>query len=221
MQKNRDVTGQAGLRFFGRITASTTHELNNCLGILNENAGLLEDLALMADRGMAVDPARWSSISGRISSQVRRAGEIVRRLNSFAHSVDSDRAETDMGTILELTVALCERLLAEDQVRVTLDSVQEDILLSTTPFQIIHLVGHCLALAARHALAPARELRLACAPVGKGRVVVSLRGLDPASVPSFSDLIGQELLATLDADIRPGGRSGEVLLELGQGRELR
>ncbi|HEB49404.1 MAG TPA: hypothetical protein ENI89_02235 [Desulfobulbus sp.] len=221
MQTNPKSAAQAGLRFFGRITASTTHEMNNCLGIINENAGLLEDLALMAEGGMEVDPARWTTISGRIGSQVRRAGEIVSRLNSFAHTVDRERAETDIRLLLEMTVALCARLLARDNVRVRLEKEQETMMLSTAPFHCIHLVSRCLALAARHVAEPGREIRLSWAPggeEGEEGVVVVFRGLDLNNGIPLAGGIEQELLAILDADLRPGARPGELLLALGAGR---
>ena len=44
------------LLFFGRIGASVSHELKNVLAVMNEQAGLLGDLACMAARGMPLDP---------------------------------------------------------------------------------------------------------------------------------------------------------------------
>ena len=58
MPGNESVIGEEGLRFFGTMTASISHELKNALSIINEGAGLLEDLAAMSARGMALDPAR-------------------------------------------------------------------------------------------------------------------------------------------------------------------
>ena len=43
---------ETSLQFFGRVSASISHELKNVLAIINENAGLLEDFTLMGDRGI-------------------------------------------------------------------------------------------------------------------------------------------------------------------------
>ncbi|NNG12708.1 MAG: sensor histidine kinase, partial [Halobacteria archaeon] len=37
------------LRYFGKVTASISHELKNVLAILNEHTGLLQDLTAMAE----------------------------------------------------------------------------------------------------------------------------------------------------------------------------
>jgi hypothetical protein len=40
-----DSLGRQGLQFFGKISASVSHEIKNVLAVIGENAGLLEDLA--------------------------------------------------------------------------------------------------------------------------------------------------------------------------------
>ena len=218
MQMNWEITGPAGLRFFGTMTALAGHELNNVLGIIHENAGLLEDLALMAERGMAVEPERWLAIAQGISSQVLRAGTLIRRLNRFAHGVDSDRVETDIRELLAMTIALAAPLLAERGVRAVLVG-EKPVMLTTAPFHLVHLVGRCLAMAGRHAATPERELRLSCAGHGQGGVVVVFQGLDPAA-DVLASVTAEEraLLAALAADIRRGGRPGEMVIELADRR---
>ena len=53
MDQKPENTSEMGLQFFGRMSASISHEIKNVLAIINENAGLLEDFSLMADRGGA------------------------------------------------------------------------------------------------------------------------------------------------------------------------
>jgi len=78
-----------GLVFFGTLTASVTHELNNVLSIIDQTRGLLEDLAVGAASGRAIDPARLETIATRIDRQVRKGVEIMSCLNRFAHSLDT------------------------------------------------------------------------------------------------------------------------------------
>ena len=57
MSAKLEIVTESGLQFFGKMTASISHEIKNVLAIINENAGLLEDLALMADRGAEIGRA--------------------------------------------------------------------------------------------------------------------------------------------------------------------
>ena len=50
MQAHYDSIGGSGLQFFGKVSASISHELKNVLAIINENAGLLEDPRAMLNR---------------------------------------------------------------------------------------------------------------------------------------------------------------------------
>ena len=78
--KSQIIT-ETGLQFFGRISASISHELKNVLAIVNENAGLLEDLTLMADRGQPIDPARLKIMAATVQKQIGRADEILKKMN--------------------------------------------------------------------------------------------------------------------------------------------
>ncbi len=63
MAENENMLAQAGLRFFGKMSASATHEIKNTLAIINESAGLLEDLSLMAQKGQPMSIPRVNDIS--------------------------------------------------------------------------------------------------------------------------------------------------------------
>jgi hypothetical protein len=46
MSWNWELLGETGLQFFGKMSASISHEIKNVMAIINENAGLLEDLTV-------------------------------------------------------------------------------------------------------------------------------------------------------------------------------
>jgi len=73
-----DTLGEAGFQFFGKMSASISHEIKNALAIMNENAGLLEDYASMGEKGISVDLQRLKSLAGNVRIQIQRADEIVR-----------------------------------------------------------------------------------------------------------------------------------------------
>ena len=110
MNKERGTTSELGIDFFGRMTASISHEIKNTLAIVNENAGLLGDLALLMDKGRPLSSERLTTLAGNIRRQVQRADDIIRRLNRFAHSAHEPAASVDLGEVLTFTAALAERL---------------------------------------------------------------------------------------------------------------
>ncbi len=98
------------LVLFGRMTASISHEINNVMAIVNELAGLQNDLLLGIEEGMDVDPQRFATISEDIQKQIQRGEGIVKRLNRSAHSLDAPVSEFDLAVVLDDTVTIAQRL---------------------------------------------------------------------------------------------------------------
>ena len=67
-----NIIAETGLQFFGRISASISHEIKNVLAIVNENAGLLEDYSIMAEGGMPLDPARLKKMASTVMKAPER-----------------------------------------------------------------------------------------------------------------------------------------------------
>lgn len=103
--------------FFGRLAASVTHELNNVLSTIDQNAGLLGDTAARMASGGTIDPGKLTAVRERIDRQVRRGVEIVSRFNRFAHSVDDPEAEFDAGEVLDNLMLLAGRFADLARVR--------------------------------------------------------------------------------------------------------
>jgi len=100
---------RGGLVFFGTLTASVTHELNNVLSIVDQARGLLKDLTVGAGAERGVDPRRLQTIQERIERQVTKGVEILNRVNRFAHCLDDPGAEFDVGAEAENLVSLARR----------------------------------------------------------------------------------------------------------------
>lgn len=99
METKWNVLGEEGLRFFGQISASISHEIKNTLAIMNENIGLLKDFCSMARKGKAVDFERFEGLAGWAEEQIRRADHIVKSMNQFAHSVDENSQQVDLDQV--------------------------------------------------------------------------------------------------------------------------
>ncbi len=141
-----DMIAETGLQFFGRISASISHEIKNVLAIVNENAGLLEDLTLMADRGKPIDPARLKTMAAAVKRQIGRADEIIKNMNRFAHSVDQTVTTVDLGQTIGLAIALTARFAAMRGVRVDLQPPASPLTIPTAPFFLMNLLCLCLDL---------------------------------------------------------------------------
>ena len=77
MNIHSETVGGMGLQFLGKINASISHEIKNVLAVINENAGLIKDMLIMAEKGRPLDNARINTQVEKVLAQVRRADKIV------------------------------------------------------------------------------------------------------------------------------------------------
>jgi len=199
---------QEGPRFFGRMTASVSHEIKNVLAIINENAGLIEDVTLMADQGQPLEPGRLRRISGNILAQVRRADAIVRNLNRFAHSVDNNDTQVSLNETVDLMLALAARFAANRGIR--LDRTTPGgatCALQTDPFLLELLLWRCLDLALQN-VDDEKVLRVTCEDCPGGcRVVMAgltLSGERGALPAPLDDELPRLLAAAVSLDESAG-----------------
>ena len=99
------------LEVFASVSAMVTHDLKNTLAIMNENAGLLDDLALMTEDG-AVPGDRVRTAAAKIAQQVSRSNAIIKNLNRFAHSGDTPVTRVAAGEPVQLMAELTTRKAA-------------------------------------------------------------------------------------------------------------
>jgi len=140
------AVGESGLAFFGKVSATACHELKNVLAIINENNGLLEDMAFMAQKGRAIEPERLGRVCEGISKQVRRADELLQYVSRFAHSVDQFEDEIDLEDCCRLVAFLARRLTAARKLTVEVAAAPEGAARMTkgNPFLVENLVWTAL-----------------------------------------------------------------------------
>jgi C4-dicarboxylate-specific signal transduction histidine kinase len=215
MNVNWELIGDTGLQFFGKMSASISHEIKNALAVINENAGLLDDLTLMAEKGMPMDPARLKRLAQTVIKQIRRADGIVKNMNKFAHSVDEPIKAVNVVEVLEVMRELSARLAAMRNVTVDLRHSGAPVLIQTRPFFLENLIWLCLDFAMN--LAGPQGVIALSPEEGKGAVrirftgVESLRQALPSEFPCERD---KPLFELLGAQCVTDAGKAELVLTL-------
>ncbi len=206
-----DPIGTAGLQFFGRMSASISHELKNVLAIIKENSGLLNDYLDMMARGTSVDPERFQTVTQRIDTQTRRADTIIKHLNQFAHTVDSFSQQVDLNQVVELLTALHQRLAAMQQVTLSAEPADRPVAVTTSPFVLLTALGLGVSFALP-AVAKGQALTLAAAPSDDGGQIIfsGLEGLAGLSTQAFPGDQGAALVAALGAEVQVETAAGRM-----------
>lgn len=164
------------LIFFGRMTASVSHEINNVFAIVNELGGLLEDMAYAAGQKKPLDPEKVQQISQSLQKQVYRGKGIVQRLNRFAHSVDDRISEFDVGAMLQDAVDMAQRFAQLKRIDLQAEPPDQPTSLSSNRFFFQQAVVLGIE-SAFHLVAEGGSVRVAGSS-DNGRVEVRIRACD-------------------------------------------
>lgn len=208
-----DINGENALKFFGKMTASISHELKNVLAIINENAGLLEDLCAMVEKGKPIDPVRIKTVSGKIIKQVKRGDEIIRGLNSFAHSADESVCDVDLCEAIKLVYALSGRLAMMREITVEPNVDAVPVVVNTNPFLLETLVWFCLDFA-MNAAGDEKKIGIYVERF-QDKAIIRFSGLKGlAGIPSekFPEEREKALLLSLNATAAFDPAAGEIVI---------
>ena len=148
MAENENLITKAGIRFFGSISASTTHEIKNTLAIINESAGLLKDLSLMAEKkGHPLSLERINDISERMIRQVQRTDLVLKKISRFSHSVDQAMEIADLEKTILFVLDLASRLVERQGAVLEIISPVSPMLVSTNLFFLENMIWRAIETA--------------------------------------------------------------------------
>ncbi len=167
---NEQILQAASLAFAGRVTASVTHELNNVLSTVGEFSGLLEDIAAADPAKGAVSQERLERIANGLMAQVKRGAQIIKRLNRFAHSSDTDIQPVDLRDVVALMAGLAEPLIRRHSVTLGTDLGDAPIMIQTHAFLLEQLLYFWIDEAAS-ACAPGQIVTLTCRSDAEGGAI--------------------------------------------------
>jgi C4-dicarboxylate-specific signal transduction histidine kinase len=215
MKAKPEIYTEGGLEFFGKMAASISHEIKNVLAIINENAGLLEDLAMMAERGAAIEPQRLINMSQTLMKQVSRADAIAKNMNRLAHSADDLIKTVDLNDLLELLVALSDRFASTRGVAVQPPLNKDPLKIETAPFHMLNLLWLCLDFA-MDAVGEAKTVEL-IAKKTEAEVHVFFKGLGSlgnAPLKPFPAELEKDLCGLLGAELVVNSGKQEMVIKI-------
>lgn len=203
MSRVNEIVVVAELAFFEKWSASISHDIKNSLAVINESAGLLEDLALGAEKGIPLDPGKLKDLSARVKKQVRRANDIVDNMRRFAGSIERPAQKVDLIESLGLMCALGARSAALLGKRLAPDLSAESVEIFTVPTLLNQAIWMCI----EDALQAAGESRILAPALQPGRdsakiIFKPLKNLpDAAGVMLHRKEAGRVLLEALGAAV--------------------
>jgi len=142
--QNEKLLADKGLAFFGAVMASISHELNNVVGIVDQSAGLLEDLLYVAKSGKPLPEEKLQTIAERVTAQTQRGVVLIKRMNKFAHSSDEPVIEYDINEQLENLVEIARRKATLKKAGLEASYPDDIIKITGSPFLMQELVYTCI-----------------------------------------------------------------------------
>ena len=215
MTEPKNNQGKTGVRFFGEITALLSHDLKNVLSIINENAGLLEDFSLMAADGNPIDPERLGIIATKIRRQVRRADEMIKRLNQVGHSADRSLDSVNLTHLVELVCALASRKAAQKAVSLSIRQQSGPVTVKTDPFALQQLVWVCIDMVIRIVEASNTiGIEVKSTPRGATIVFGPMEAITNKPSEAWSELPQKEIFKMLNANVLADRDNGMLAIQI-------
>jgi len=172
--------------FFGKVTASVTHELQNILAIISENEALMEDVLMMhQDCNPEIEhlTEQLAKSLEAIKIQIARGRQRTSELNTFAHNPDFAKAEFDMIEKIENLVSITRRITALSEVRVEIAENQKSLTLETDAVFFQVAVFSCIEMLTCNAF-PGTVFTISLEKK-KNRPSVQIKGSNPGNAQVF------------------------------------
>lgn len=205
-EKQRYLT-DAGMAFFGAITASVSHELNNVISIIDQTAGLLDDMIAGDEQGVPLTIDRLTNAVALVQKQTERGLQIIKRLNRFAHSADQPLLEFEVGEVLDNLVALCQRLASLKKASIELRPAVEATRVTSNPFFMQEVLFRLVKLALQ-VVQPEDRLEVGAA-AGDGRVAINIDSQRAVAISdeqlSDLNLLAAQIEGAVSADTHDTG----------------
>jgi len=206
-----DLVNKQGLRFFGSVNASISHELKNIFAIISETAGFLNDLTQLSKQGKPFDLTLLENCSNSIAEEIERGFDTIRQMNQFAHSVDDPVRETSIADTLTLALKLTGFLSFAKKAH--LDEPAADTTIFTSPFLFQTLIYKIFSALYR-ALDVKDELTVTFHDTTPSVIFIHFSHNQPADLDYFPDPQTAEIADVLKATIKITNTDLELTIPL-------
>jgi signal transduction histidine kinase len=202
-----------GLKFFGKMNASISHEIRNTLAVINENAGLIKDLILMTEKGYPLDLKRVGEKVEKVLQQVKRTDSIVDNMNRFAHSVDNTFTRINVCEYVDFVIRLSERFANMKGVVIKSELPSGPIEMTTFPFLFENMIYLCLDQAMK---TPGEDKNISISALKKDdRIQIEFKGVSSVDEIEGNLISGSStIFEKLDAKIICNDSSGSFILDI-------
>lgn len=108
------------LASIGRMAAGVAHEINNPLAIINEKAGLIQDL--FAFKPQYTADAKLAGLVSSILASVQRAGRITKRLLTFARNLEAAIETIHLEQVVREVISFVEKEAELRSIRINIEA---------------------------------------------------------------------------------------------------
>ncbi len=119
----RELQHTNKLASIGRLAAGVAHEINNPMAIINEKAGLMEDLLLTVQN--FEKKARFLELTASIKQSVERCRNITHRLLGFARRMDAQIEAVDLNEVIQEVYGFMEKEAFHRSIEVRLELTED------------------------------------------------------------------------------------------------
>ena len=106
---HENILRDSQLASLGKMLAGYSHELKNHLAIINESAGLMDDLLEMGSIDDEQSVQRFKKSISLICERINQADTMAKYMNSFAHKMDVPVSNFDVNELLIEELAFLDR----------------------------------------------------------------------------------------------------------------
>ena len=114
------------LKFFASVTSNITHEIKNCLAIINESNGLMEDMLLMAEQGL-FEPEKFQQLIQQNFIQLKKANNVLSYINWLSNSLDRHTEPIESHTFLENITASVSSITENKKIKLLVSAPREPV----------------------------------------------------------------------------------------------
>lgn len=130
----REVSYTNKLATIGRLAAGVSHEINNPLAIINENAGIIKDILQISKN--FDEKEKIIRYTTSIVNAVERCSRITHRLLGFAKRMDTQIDTINVKDLINEVISFVDKELQHRSISINIDSYSESPIIKSDKGQI-------------------------------------------------------------------------------------